>query len=205
VTANDDRALEAFIGSWLARHGLQAAPLGGGHRPGGGGDFAEADDPVASAHLAERDVAPAAGYANPAQGPGSSLAYPIPVGPDPWVDPLPHLSLGPLDIDTGRHSVRVLGAEVHLTPTEFRLLCYLVEHSDRVVGHRELLLSVWGPGYGDDVHLLQETIRGLRARAANVKDCPLIESVYGTGYRMAAWPEPGFPLGPMAEATTRRG
>jgi two-component system KDP operon response regulator KdpE len=110
---------------------------------------------------------------------------------DPWVDPLPHLSLGPLDIDTGRHSVRVLNHDVHLTPTEFRLLCYLVEHSDRVVGHRELLLAVWGPGYGEDVHLLQATIRDLRSRIAHVDDCPLIESIYGTGYRMATWPEPG--------------
>ncbi len=152
----------------------------------------------------------AVSYVSPAPGPGSSLDYAVSVSslsspsPDPWVDPVPHLSFGPLDIDTGRRSVRVLGEEVHLTPTEFRLLCYLVEHSDRVVGHRELLLSVWGPGYGDDIHLLQVTIRSLRARVAPVREYSLIESVYGTGYRMAGPPEPASPSPPHAAVSARR-
>lgn len=114
-----------------------------------------------------------------------------------WIDTLQeglhsgerdHVRLGPLDISSARRSVRVRGSDVHLTPTEFRLLCYLVENADRVVGHAELLRSVWGPGYEDDIHLLQQTIRSLRARIALVTDRPLIESVYGVGYRMANWP-----------------
>ena len=116
---------------------------------------------------------------------------------DDWIDTLQegfrsgerdHVRLGPLDISSARRSVRVRGSDVHLTPTEFRLLCYLVENADRVVGHAELLRSVWGPGYEDDIHLLQQTIRSLRARIALVTDNPLIESVYGVGYRMANWP-----------------
>ena len=111
-----------------------------------------------------------------------------------WVDALQagnrsgerdHIRLGPLDISSARRSVRVRDADVHLTPTEFRLLCYLVEHADRVIGHSELLRSVWGVGYEEDIHLLQVTIRSLRARIELVTDRPLIESVYGVGYRMA--------------------
>jgi DNA-binding winged helix-turn-helix (wHTH) protein len=215
IEANDDRALTAFISTWLARRGLEIIPVGGSEGPGFDvvdpnplGVLAESPakpgSPSAAGAAVPSDVgmAPSGTYVRPNVGPGSPLVYPV---ADPWLDPRPHLALGPLDIDTGRRSVRVLGDEVHITPTEFRLLCYLVEHSDRVVGHRELLLSVWGAGYGDDVHLLQETIRTLRARIAQVKDCALIESVYGTGYRMARWPEPDPSAKPVAESPTSRG
>jgi DNA-binding winged helix-turn-helix (wHTH) protein len=209
VIVNDDRAVAAFVSSWLARHGLVTAPVGGGIPVAGETDDEAVDSPgtpvmglpVTEGALPEDATVPAVPHIHLPAGPGSPLAYP---SPSLWIDPPAHLALGPLDIDTGRRSVRVLGQDVHLTPTEYRLLCYLVEHSDRVVGHRELLLSVWGPGYGDDVHLLQVTIRSLRARMASIEDCPLIESVYGTGYRMASWPEPESLAKPLTEASTSR-
>lgn len=113
-----------------------------------------------------------------------------------WVDALllkthpngrDHLTLGPLEIDSARRSVRILSSDIRLTPTEFRLLNYLAENAGRVVGHTELLSAVWNPGYADDIHLLQETIRSLRGRISLVTDKPVIESVYGAGYRMAEW------------------
>ncbi|HEX7498113.1 MAG TPA: response regulator transcription factor [Candidatus Limnocylindrales bacterium] len=115
-----------------------------------------------------------------------------------WVDALllkthpngrDHLTLGPLEIDSARRSVRILSSDIRLTPTEFRLLNYLAENAGRVVGHTELLSAVWNPGYADDIHLLQETIRSLRGRISLVTDKPVIESVYGAGYRMAEWDE----------------
>jgi DNA-binding response OmpR family regulator len=115
-----------------------------------------------------------------------------------WVDALllkthpngrDHLTLGPLEIDSARRSVRILNSDIRLTPTEFRLLNYLAENAGRVVGHTELLSAVWNPGYADDIHLLQETIRSLRGRISLVTDKPVIESVYGAGYRMAEWDE----------------
>lgn len=98
-----------------------------------------------------------------------------------------HIRLGPLEIDAARRSVRILNSDIRLTPTEFRLLNYLAENEGRVVGHTELLSTVWNPGYADDIHLLQETIRSLRGRISLVTDKQLIESVYGAGYRLAAW------------------
>jgi DNA-binding response OmpR family regulator len=97
-----------------------------------------------------------------------------------------HIRVGSVDIDPARHSVQINGHDIRLTPTELRLLAYLAENANRVVGHAELLSSVWSPGYEDDLHLLQETIRSLRARIAMATDEELIESVYGAGYRMAA-------------------
>jgi len=97
------------------------------------------------------------------------------------------IKLGPLEIDAARRSVSILSSDIRLTPTEFRLLSYLAENEGRVVGHVELLSTVWNPGYADDIHLLQETIRSLRGRISLVTDRQLIESVYGAGYRLAAW------------------
>jgi len=131
-------------------------------------------------------------------------AVPLGAGPNPvpgilpgWRDGSPaprgqgkpsesRIELGSLVIDPARRTVEVRGVEVHLTPTEFRLLRCLTERPDRLVGHHELLGTVWGPGYEDDIHLLQVTMRSLRARIAVVTDEPLIETVYGGGYRMAS-------------------
>lgn len=102
-----------------------------------------------------------------------------------------HIRVGPVDIDPARRTVQINGQEIRLTPTEFRLFNYLAENANRVVGHAELLGSVWSPGYEDDLHLLQETIRSLRARIALATHDQIIESVYGAGYRMARYNDSG--------------
>jgi DNA-binding response OmpR family regulator len=91
---------------------------------------------------------------------------------------------GRLLLDPVRHRVQVSGVEVHLTPTEFRLLEHLVKQPDRVVSHRELLEAVWGLGYEDETHLLQVTVRNLRAKLAAVIPEPVIGTAYGLGYRI---------------------
>jgi DNA-binding response OmpR family regulator len=98
-----------------------------------------------------------------------------------------------LVIDVRGHRVLAEGHPVHLTQTEYRLLRYLAERHDEVVSHAELLTEVWGPGYRDDVHVLQVTMRNLRAKlAAAVPDRRYISTVYGEGYR----------FGPPDEAVT---
>lgn len=97
------------------------------------------------------------------------------------------LELDGLRIDGRRHRVEVDGQEVHLTPTEYRLLRHLAERPGVLVEHGELLAAVWGPAYRDDHHLLRETIRNVRARlAAAAPGRRFIETQYGLGYRFAA-------------------
>ncbi|MGA2512111.1 MAG: response regulator transcription factor [Candidatus Limnocylindrales bacterium] len=91
---------------------------------------------------------------------------------------------GRLLLDPVRHRVQISGVEIHLTPTEFRLLQTLAEQPDRVVSHRELLEAVWGAGYEAETHLLQVTIRNLRAKLAVVVPDSIIGTVYGLGYRI---------------------
>jgi two-component system KDP operon response regulator KdpE len=87
--------------------------------------------------------------------------------------------------DLDEHRVHLRNVEVHLTPTEFRLLVYLLEHAGQLVTHRQVLGSVWGGGYSADVHLLRMTIRNLRHKLDAVTPGEsYIATEYGLGYRL---------------------
>src|SRR4051812_23364756 len=53
--------------------------------------------------------------------------------------------VGGIRIDQAKHEVTVDEQLVHLTPTEYRLLCLLARHTGRVLTHRQLLQELWGP------------------------------------------------------------
>ncbi len=90
-----------------------------------------------------------------------------------------------LVVDLDEHQAYLRGTEVRLTPTEFRLLAYLVEHAGQLATHRQILGAVWGAGYDRDVHLLRMTIRNLRLRLdAAAPGEPVITTEYGLGYRL---------------------
>ena len=87
-------------------------------------------------------------------------------------------------LDPRSHRVQVGEEDVHLTPTEFRLLHYLAERPGALVGHRELLQAVWGASYGDDTQLLRVTMGNLRAKLGSAAPGRrFIATEYGLGYR----------------------
>ena len=91
-----------------------------------------------------------------------------------------------LVVDLDEHQVRIGGDEVRLTPTEFRLLAYLVERAGQLVTHHQVLGGVWGAGYDRDVHLLRMTVRNLRLKLdAVAPGRQYITTEYGLGYRLA--------------------
>jgi two-component system KDP operon response regulator KdpE len=69
-----------------------------------------------------------------------------------------------LTIDFARRTVTARGRNVRLTPKEFELLRYLVTHANKVVEHRELLQSVWGPDYGEETEYLRVFVNQLRKK-----------------------------------------
>jgi two-component system, OmpR family, KDP operon response regulator KdpE len=91
-----------------------------------------------------------------------------------------------LEVDLARRTVRVNGDEVHLTPTEFDLLRLLVRNRGRLMTHRDLLMSVWGPGYGDDTQVLRAHIANLRRKIEPPEGRRYIRTDPGVGYRFAA-------------------
>jgi two-component system KDP operon response regulator KdpE len=95
------------------------------------------------------------------------------------------LQHGDLVVDLDDHRARLRGHELRLTPTEFRLLAYLVEHAGKLVAHRQVLSAVWGAGYDADIHLLRMTIRNLRLKLDVVAPAEtFIATEYGLGYRL---------------------
>jgi DNA-binding response OmpR family regulator len=101
---------------------------------------------------------------------------------------------GELVVDLDDHRAYVRGTEIALTPTEFRLLAYLVEHAGQLMTHRQLLSGVWGAGYDRDVHLLRMTIRNLRLKLDSVAPGEsFIATEYGLGYRLVGSAAPTDP------------
>jgi two-component system KDP operon response regulator KdpE len=82
------------------------------------------------------------------------------------------------------HRVVVRGKEVHLRPTEFRLLYHLVNNAGRLLTHESLLRRVWGHQYRDEAHYLWLYITYLRQKIEiEPKKPKYIFSERGVGYR----------------------
>jgi len=96
------------------------------------------------------------------------------------------LSVGPLKLDPVTHRVTVNDDTVVMGPTEFRLLRYLIARPERVHSRAQLLDQVWG----DHVYIEERTvdvhIRRLRVALEPFGAADLIETVRGSGYRLAA-------------------
>ncbi len=69
-----------------------------------------------------------------------------------------------LFVDFAYRAVHAGGREVHLTPTEYDLLCELTHNAGKVLTHRELLQRVWGPDYTGENTYLRTFIRHLRRK-----------------------------------------
>jgi len=88
-------------------------------------------------------------------------------------------------IDLAARRVQRDGQDVHLTPTEYRLLARLVRQAGRVVTHRQLLVDVWGPEFSHHTHYLRLYMAQLRAKLeTDPADPQLLITEPGVGYRL---------------------
>src|SRR5579883_638399 len=88
-----------------------------------------------------------------------------------------------LQIDFAHRLVRSGGQEVHLTPTEYDLLCELARNAGKVLTHRELLQRVWGPDYSTENTYLRTFIRHLRRKLEPDPSQPrFLHNELGVGY-----------------------
>ena len=99
----------------------------------------------------------------------------------------PTFRAGDLEMDLERRRVRVAGAEIHLTPTEYDLLKTFIAHPDRVLTDRMLLQAVWGPAYGDEAHYLHVYMARLRKKIEPDAQSPrYLVTEPGVGYRLVS-------------------
>jgi two-component system phosphate regulon response regulator PhoB len=89
-----------------------------------------------------------------------------------------------LTMDLAAHRVRRRGRDIHLGPTEFRLLRYLMEHQGRVFSREQLLDMVWGQDVYVEPRTVDVHIRRLRKAINKTDEIDLIRTVRSAGYSL---------------------
>ncbi len=93
------------------------------------------------------------------------------------------LTVGPLTLDEDAHRVWLDEADVQLSPTEFRLLHYLMLNRDRVVSKHQILDFVWDYDFDGNANVVETYVSDLRTKLGHA-DQPLIHTVRGVGYSL---------------------
>ena len=98
----------------------------------------------------------------------------------------PILSAGPVEVDHWYRRVRVNGAEVRLTPTEFRLLALLMRQQGRTFTRDEIINRVLNDDFDGFDRTVDAHVSSLRRKlgSADSMAARLIQTVYGSGYRL---------------------
>jgi two-component system, OmpR family, phosphate regulon response regulator PhoB len=96
------------------------------------------------------------------------------------------LNFGDLSMDLAAHRVKRNSRDIHLGPTEFRLLRHFMEHPGRVFSREQLLDSVWGPDVYVEPRTVDVHIRRLRKALNAAADDDIIRTVRSAGYALDA-------------------
>lgn len=91
--------------------------------------------------------------------------------------------VGKVEIDQNNYRVKVDGKDIDVSPTEFKLLQYLMNNSGRVLTRQQILSAVWGLDFETDGAILDTYISYLRKKIGNGAG---IRTVRGIGYQIEA-------------------
>ena len=90
-------------------------------------------------------------------------------------------------MDLVKSQVFRAGQQVHLTPTEYKLLAVLVRHAGKLMTHRQLLQEVWDPSFIEQTNYLRNIISQLRRKIESDPERPrFLLTEPGLGYRFKA-------------------
>jgi len=99
------------------------------------------------------------------------------------------LAFGDITIDHSSHRVRRSEREIHLGPTEFKLLDHFMSHPGRVFSREQLLDAVWGNGVFVDARTVDVHIGRLRKALKGTGETDPIRTVRSAGYSLDFSPE----------------
>jgi two-component system KDP operon response regulator KdpE len=95
------------------------------------------------------------------------------------------ITLGELEIDLLAHLVKVSGQTIKLTATEYEILKLLAKNAGRVVTHRQLLKTIWGPNAVEHTQYLRVYLGQIRKKLQiNESLADFIQTEAGVGYRL---------------------
>lgn len=89
-------------------------------------------------------------------------------------------------IDYSRHLVTLNGADVHLSPNEFKIVSLLGQHAGQVLTYNTILRELWGPSVIDDNKILRVHMASIRRKIEpNPNEPRYFFTEVGVGYRLA--------------------
>ncbi|MFZ9790456.1 MAG: response regulator transcription factor [Candidatus Nanopelagicales bacterium] len=91
------------------------------------------------------------------------------------------ITIGKIELDQNNYRLKVNEADVEISPTEFKLLQYLMNNSGRVLTRSQILSAVWGLDFETDGAILDTYISYLRKKIGNFAN---IRTVRGIGYQI---------------------
>jgi two-component system OmpR family response regulator len=91
------------------------------------------------------------------------------------------ITIGKIELDQNNYRLKVNEADVEISPTEFKLLQYLMNNSGRVLTRTQILSAVWGLDFETDGAILDTYISYLRKKIGNFAN---IRTVRGIGYQI---------------------
>jgi two-component system phosphate regulon response regulator PhoB len=94
------------------------------------------------------------------------------------------VSFADISIDRGSHRVRRAGRDIHLGPTEYKLLDHFLSHPGRVFSREQLLDAVWGRGVYVDARTVDVHIGRLRKALTEPGEADPIRTVRSAGYSL---------------------
>ncbi|HUH53567.1 MAG TPA: response regulator transcription factor [Microbacteriaceae bacterium] len=94
------------------------------------------------------------------------------------------LAVGQIHLDQDTHEVTVNGTQIELSPTEFKLLRYLMLNPDRVLSKAQILDHVWEYDFNGDAGIVESYISYLRRKLDPLTEEPLIHTKRGFGYML---------------------
>src|ERR1035437_2863592 len=122
-------------------------------------------------------------------------------------EPPPRLKFADLELDEDSHEVWRAGAQIQLSPTEFKLLRYFMGNANRVLSKMQILDHVWDYDFRGDTGIVESYVSVLR-RKVDSADPHLLHPLRGVGYvpRLpSSYPDHygcHFPAGPPVECRT---
>jgi two-component system OmpR family response regulator len=94
------------------------------------------------------------------------------------------ISVGELVMNQDTHEVSIAGDEIELSPTEFKLLRYLMLNANRVLSKAQILDHVWEYDFNGDVGIVESYISYLRRKIDDRVSEPMIVTKRGFGYML---------------------
>lgn len=120
----------------------------------------------------------------------TALRHNQPAGPEESGKAGGVFTIGDLIIDDERRRVSRAGAEVHLTPIEYRIVLLLARHAGKVLTHAFICKEIWGP-YTNENQALRVNMANIRRKLEeNPAEPRYIVTEVGVGYRMVDAPGP---------------